>query len=339
MGGTYQMAGTNPQQAGRQPRQRQPQQRGWKLRALLIGSLGVLIVSGWYLFGRARTASELANTQGSGAQSAIDFPHIHGLGFSADGRQLIVPAHTGLRVFVDDKWQRPDVPANDYMGYAATNDGFYSSGHPGLGSQSVNPIGLVKSTDGGQTLTALGFAGESDFHLVGVGYQNHAVYVLNQAQNSKFSIGLYYTLDDGKTWQQGAMRGVPGMPLQIAVHPTNAGTVALASEQGLFLSTDNGNSFAPVGASEPVSAVAFSPDGNRLFFGSNTFSVYDISSKQSTVLSTLPLAANDTMGFIAANPMRADELAAATYNRNIYRSRDGGRSWEQIAKDGMGRAR
>ncbi len=135
------------------------------------------------------------------------------------------------------------------------------------------------------------------------------------------------------------MRGVPGQPLQIAVHPISASTVALASEQGLFLSTDYGNSFAPVGASEPVSAVAFSPDGNRLFFGSNTLSLYDIASKQNTVRSTLPLAANDAMGFIAANPVRADELAAATFGRNIYRSRDGGRSWEQIAKDGMGRAR
>jgi photosystem II stability/assembly factor-like uncharacterized protein len=244
-----------------------------------------------------------------------------------------------LRVFVDDIWQRPDVPANDYMGYAATNDGFYSSGHPSSGSGLVNPIGLVKSADGGKTLTTLGFAGESDFHLMAVGYQNHAVYVLNQAQNSKLSIGLYYSLDDGQSWQQGAMRGIPGLPLQIAVHPTSAATVALASEQGLFLSTDYGNSFAAVGASEPIPAVAFSRDGNRLFFGLNTLSVYDISSKHMTVLSTLPLATNDAMGFIAANPIRADELAAATFGRNIYRSRDGGRSWEQIAKDGMGRAR
>jgi hypothetical protein len=332
------MAGTTPQRTGR-PRQRQRQQRGWALRALLFGSLAVLIVSGWYLFGRARTAPELGNTQGSGAQGVIDFPHIHGLGFSADGRQLLVPAHTGLRVFVDDMWQSPAVPANDYMGYAATNDGFYSSGHAGTGSGLVNPIGLVKSADGGKTLTTLGFAGESDFHLMGVGYQNHAVYVLNQAQNPKLSIGLHYSLDDGRTWQQGAMRGVPGQPLQIAVHPTNAATVALASEQGLFLSTDNGNSFVPIGSAEPVSAVTFSSDGNRLFFGLNTLSVYDIASKQSTVVSTLPLAANDAIGFIAVNPVRSDELAAASFARNIYRSRDGGRSWEQIAKDGLGRAR
>src|SRR5215218_222166 len=127
------MADTTPQQAGRQPRQKQPQRRGRGLRTVLIGSLAVLIVSGWYVFGRARTAPGLTNTQGSGAQGIVDFPHIHGLGFSADGRQLIVPAHTGLRIFVDDKWQRPDVPTNDYMGYAATNDGFYSSGHPGSG--------------------------------------------------------------------------------------------------------------------------------------------------------------------------------------------------------------
>jgi hypothetical protein len=329
------MAGTRPQQTGRRPR---TQQRGRALRALLFGSFAVLIVSGWYLFGRAGTAPELSNTQSSRAGGMIDFPHIHGLGFSADGRQLLVPTHTGLRVFADDRWQRPDVPANDYMGFAATNEGFYSSGHPGPDSRLINPIGLVKSTDGGKTLNALSSAGESDFHLMGVGYQNHAVYVLNQAQNSKLAIGLYYTLDDGQNWHQAAMRAVPGQPLQIAVHPMNAATVALASEQGLFLSTDSGGSFVSIGPSGPVSAVAFSPDGNRLFFGLNTLSVYEIASKQSTVLSTLPLAANDAIGFIAVNPKRAGELAAATFGRNIYRSRDGGRTWEQIAKDGLGRA-
>jgi hypothetical protein len=44
------------------------------------------------------------------------------------------------------------------------------------------------------------------------------------------------------------------------------------------------------------------------------------------------------MSFIAANPVHPDELAVASFGRNIYRSRDGGQTWEQIAKDGLGRA-
>ncbi|MGH2535886.1 MAG: F510_1955 family glycosylhydrolase, partial [Candidatus Promineifilaceae bacterium] len=126
--------------------------------------------------------------EGSGdSPVTAEFPHIHGLGFSADGRQLFVPAHDGLRLFSDGQWQIPDAPAHDYMGYAPADDGFYSSGHPHPSSGLVNPLGLVKSTDGGQTLTRLGFEGESDFHLMGVGYQNHAIYVVNPRANSRLA--------------------------------------------------------------------------------------------------------------------------------------------------------
>jgi hypothetical protein len=329
------MARTPPRSTGRKTAQARP----WGARALLIGSFAVLLISGWYLFGRPRSATQNA---GGGAQTTaqdtVDFPHIHGLGYSADGKQLLVPAHTGLRVFAEGTWQRPNVPANDYMGYAATSDGFYSSGHPGPGARLPNPIGLVKSTDGGKELKPLGFAGESDFHLMGVGYQNHAIYVLNPAPNSKLATGLQYSLDDGRTWQQSAMRGVTSQPVQIAVHPTQANIVALASEGGLFLSTDHGNAFTPIGEAKQVTAAAFNSDGGRLFFGSNTLSVYDITSTKSTTLSTPPLGANDAISYVATNPVQADELAIATFGLSIYRSVDGGRSWEQIAKDGLGRA-
>lgn len=56
------------------------------------------------------------------------------------------------------------------MGYVATDNGFYSSGHPHPSAGLINPFGLIKSSDGGHTLTKLGFEGESDFHLMGVGY-------------------------------------------------------------------------------------------------------------------------------------------------------------------------
>ncbi|MGH2537487.1 MAG: hypothetical protein ACRDHL_08850, partial [Candidatus Promineifilaceae bacterium] len=118
--------------------------------------------------GAGQAAEAIEAGQG---QAAVEFPHIHGLGFSADGRQLFVPAHDGLRLFSNGQWQIPDAAGHDYMGYAPADDGFYSSGHPHPSSGLVNPLGLVKSNDGGQTLTRLGFEGESDFHLMGVGYQ------------------------------------------------------------------------------------------------------------------------------------------------------------------------
>lgn len=267
---------------------------------------------------------------------SVDMPHIHGLGFSADGRQLIVPAHDGLRLFADGEWAVPDVAAHDYMGYTPVDEGFYSSGHPHPSSGLANPFGLVKSTDGGETLEKLGFEGESDFHLMGVGYENHAIYVLNPAPNSRLPAGMHVSLDDGQTWRPCAVRGLTGRPIQIAVHPTEANRVAVATEGGLFLSADSGDSFTRIGDSAPVTAVAFHPDGQTLLFGANRLSAYDLASEQITAVPTPTIAADDAIGYIAANPVQDGEMALATFSRDIYLSPDNGQTWQQIAEDGKG---
>lgn len=307
---------------------------------LMVGLLAALAFGAWFAFGRSGAdgahAGDSQTAGGSHAAENVQIPHLHGLGFGADGRELFVPAHTGLRVYADGTWQNPDLLVNDYMGYAPTNDGFYSSGHPGPGSKLVNPLGLVKSSDGGKTLKTLGFAGESDFHLMGVGYENHVIYVLNPSPNSKLGTGLYHSVDEGKTWQQSTLQGVSAQPHQIAVHPTAAGTVALATDDGLFLSFDHGNTFAQIGTAALVTAVSFNPNGKQLVFGSTTLSMYDLESKQTKVLSTPQVTAKDAIAYIAVNPQRPDELAFATYGRDIYLSTGAGQTWTQIAQDGTG---
>ncbi len=304
----------------------------WAL-PLVIGVLALLVFGGWYALGRAQGVTERTHEHSG---DGVDLPHIHGLGFSPDGQQLFVPAHVGFRVFADGAWLTPDVPAHDYMGYVATDDGFYSSGHPDPASGLANPLGLVKSTDGGKTLIKLGFEGESDFHLMGVGYQNHPIYVLNPAPNSTLPAGMYYSLDDGKTWQQSAMQGVTAQPIQIAVHPTEANIVALATEDGLLISSDHGDTFERIGEAGPVTAASFSPSGERLLFGYNTLYVYDLASKQIYALQTPGISADDAIGYIAVNPVRSDEIAFATFGRDIYLSQDGGQSWQQITQSGTG---
>jgi hypothetical protein len=307
---------------------------------VILGVLAALAFGAWFAFGRggaesAHEGDSLSAGEGH-AGDEVQIPHLHGLGFSADGRELVVPAHTGLRIYADSRWQNPDLPVNDYMGYAPTDDGFYSSGHPGSGSNLVNPLGLVKSSDGGKTLTPVGFAGESDFHLMAVGYRNHAIYVFNPSPNSKLGTGLYSSVDEGKTWQQSALEGVKSQPVQIAVHPTAAGTVALATDEGVLLSSNHGSTFEQIGAVVPVTAVAWSPDGKQLVFGATKLSAYDVESKQIKELSTPSIEGQDAIAYIAVNPQRRDELAFATYARDIYRSSNAGQTWTQIAQDGAG---
>jgi hypothetical protein len=266
--------------------------------------------------------------------TSVELMHMHGLGFSPDGRQLIVPAHDGFRIYADSKWFKPDVTAHDYMGYTPSSDGFYSSGHPHPSSGLVNPFGLIKSTDGGKTLVKLGFEGETDFHFMAVGYQNHAIYVGNPEANSRLSPGVHYSLDDGQTWQQSALEGVTGQFIQMAVHPVDANVVVLATEDGLWLSSDYGSSFTQIGAGDTVTAVTFSPDGKTLLFGYQGVSAYDLASQQITDLPTPTVDSEDAVSYLAINPVQPDEIALATFNKDIYLSRDGGETWKQIADDG-----
>jgi hypothetical protein len=306
---------------------------------LTAATLAIFLLAGCVNAGGGENPTEAGPTPATAeGQVEIEMPHIHGLGFSADPGdnrgQLIVPAHDGLRIFGDGEWHIPDVPAHDYMGYAAVDNGFYSSGHPHPSSGLVNPLGLVKSTDGGQTLTQMGFAGESDFHLMAVGYESHTIYVLNPAANSQLSAGMYYSLDDGQTWQESTLQGISAQPIQVAVHPTESNIVALATEDGLFLSDDYGNSFDQVGEAGPITAATFSSGGENLLFGFDQLFVYNLAAQAIASQPSPPMAEGDAIGYIAVNPVQAGEIAVATLNRDIYLSADGGQSWQRIAQAG-----
>ena len=121
------------------------------------------------------------------AQSPVMLVHVHGLAYSADGERLMIPSHHGLAVYENGKWSKAPGPQHDYMGFAATANYIYSSGHPAPGAGLVNPFGLLRSRDGAKTWDQLGLEGESDFHLLATGWNTNAVYVWNSSANSRRS--------------------------------------------------------------------------------------------------------------------------------------------------------
>ncbi len=295
--------------------------------AIFIIGIGLLLVLGWLL---TRPSNQSA--------AKVTFPHIHGLAFSSDGSQIIAPAHDGFRVYENGAWKIPaEVPARDYMGYSAVDAGFYSSGHPQPGTTEINPMGLVKSGDLGDSLTKLGFEGETDFHLMAVGFYNHAIYVINPAPNSELQAGLYYSLDDGKTWTPSAGSGITHQPYALAVHPTDAETVAMATEGGLFLSIDYGESFSLIGPPNAVIAVTFSPFSDSLLFGAEGLKQYGLGNNEMVSLEIPSFDAGDVVLYIAISPVNDDHVALATANLDIFYTKDGGSSWDQIADNGQGK--
>ena len=271
--------------------------------------------------------------------TVIEFPHLHGMGFSPDGQSLIVAAHDGTRIFTQGIWQIPAAPAHDYMGYAPSDDGFYSSGHPAPDSSLPNPLGIIKSTDGGQTIANLSAVGERDFHVLGVGYINHALYVFNSSATRQIPAGIAVSRDDGTTWSSAPVQGLSARPNAIAVHPTDAQIVAFATDDGMWLSADAGATVTRLADTETTTAATFSVADGRLWYGGQSLAVYDRMSQVSTRIELPELARGQTMVAIAINPRDSNDVVIGTAARSIYRSRDGGRSWGTLVQAGRADAR
>ena len=266
--------------------------------------------------------------------------HVHGLAYSADGQQLMIPSHHGLAIYRDGKWSKAPGPAHDYMGFAAARTRLYSSGHPAEGSGLVNPFGLIVSDDGGRTWQKRGLEGETDFHILGVSWNTNAIYVWNPEPSSKMrATGVHYTLNDGFTWQRAAAKGIRGRPYAIAVHPDNAKIVAIATAAGIFLSRDSGESFEPVASGGQGLTVFFDLDGKYLWHSSHDGSprlARTALEGGANATATLPVLTNDAVAYVAQNPVISKEYAIATFERSVYVTRDGGRTWHQIARNGRG---
>lgn len=272
------------------------------------------------------------------AHAQATLVHVHGLSYSADGKRLMIPSHFGLAIYEDGKWSKAPGPEHDYMGFSGTARHIYSSGHPAPGSGLVNPFGLLRSRDGGKTWDKLALEGESDFHMMAAGWNSNAVYVWNPEPNSRMSAsGLHYTVNDGFTWKRASANGLAGDLRAIAIHPDDPAMLAIATSQGLYVSRDHGERFTRA-ASGPAFAPWFDLDGKHIWHsgfagGKHVLIQMPLAGGGRTQIELPPLQ-DDAVGFLAQNPMARDEYAVATFQRDVYLSKDSGRTWKQIARRG-----
>jgi hypothetical protein len=275
------------------------------------------------------------------AQSAVTLTHVHGLAYSADGKQLMVPSHHGLAVYREGKWSKAPGPMHDYMGFAATRVRIYSSGHPAPGSPLPDPFGLIRSVDGGTSWEKLGLTGESDFHLLAASWNTNAVYVWNAEKNSRMpSPGLYLTLNEGFMWQHAVAKGLAGKLRALAVHPGDAKIVAAATSSGIYISRNSGDNFEPLARGAEGLAVFFDLNGNHLWHstydGNPRLVRLDLKAGTASTIALPPLR-DDAVAHISQNPANPGEYAIATFERSVYISKDAGKMWKRIADRGSGK--
>ena len=277
-------------------------------------------------------------THSAAAEKGVTLVHVHGLSFSPDGKRLFIPSHVGLAIYSEGKWSKAPGPEHDFMGFSATRGALYSSGHPASGSSLRNPFGLLRSKDGGKTWEPLGLTGEADFHIMAVSYASSAVYVLNSVPNSRMrAAGIHFTTDEGKTWQANKSSGLLGKVAALAVHPSKGNVLAAATDAGVFLSVNSGDTFSAAAAGAQALSVCFDLDGVYLWYGGYqgkaTLSRMDLRTRKLDPFSIPPMT-RDAVAYITQNPVKRREYAIATLARNVYISGDGGKSWKQIAEKG-----
>lgn len=274
---------------------------------------------------------------GVAAAQSVTLADIHGLAYSTDDNRLIVALHEGMAVYSAGRWSKASAPQHDYMGFSATKNRFYSGGHPAPGSGLTNPLGLIVSGDGGRTWDKGGLDGESDFHTLGTSYETNAIYVYSPGRNSRMDRpGIYSTLNGGFRWTRLPAQGLSGTVRAIAVHPSNPRIVAIATSDGLFLSTDGGDGFDRLAAGQALAAL-FDLDAENLLY-----SMYDGAARlyrhslkaRSRAEVALPSLTRDAVSQIAQNPAERTEYAIATSERSVFLTRNMGKNWTQIAQNG-----
>ncbi|MEV8085525.1 F510_1955 family glycosylhydrolase [Pseudarthrobacter oxydans] len=198
-----------------------------------------------------------AGTAPSTAAAGLPSSHVHGLSVNRETDQVLLATHEGLF----DVTKSPGTQigdTNDLMGFTAAADQgvFYASGHPGPGSDLPNPLGLIRSLDGGKTWEQLSRQSESDFHALAATKSGIIAYD-----------GTLQISPDGKTWSAASADFVPAA---LASTP-ETDTVLATTRDGLQRSTDGGktwelNTTAPiiqfVAFASGTTVLGVEPDGS-----------------------------------------------------------------------------
>ncbi|HET7399403.1 MAG TPA: exo-alpha-sialidase [Intrasporangium sp.] len=176
------------------------------------------------------------------ARSALPSGHVHGIGRDPADGTLYLATHEGLFRRASSAWQRVG-PVIDLMGFAVAGPGrFLASGHPGIGVDLPQPVGLIESRDGGQSWTVRSRGGASDFHTL-----------TSWAKGVIGFDGRLRSTSDGASWRE---LSLDAEPRSVASSPDGAAVLATTAE-GLRLSTDHGASWRTAGSSPLLLLVAW----------------------------------------------------------------------------------
>lgn len=180
--------------------------------------------------------------------------HVHGLGIDPGDGTLYAATHNGLfeipesgrATRIGDRYQ-------DTMGFTVIGPRhFLASGHPDMADddlfeQGTPPhLGLIESTDGGESWKKRSLFGQADFHAI---VAAHARVYAYDSTGARLLVS-----SDNTNWEtrnEGILLGA------LAVDPGDPNTIVAATEAGPEVSRDGGRTFAALDGAPVLAMVAW----------------------------------------------------------------------------------
>ena len=199
----------------------------------------------------------------------------------------------------------------DVMGFTTLGKALFASGHPSQGSKMPNPIGLVKSLDGGSTWKAVSLVGKVDFHFL-EGARSDLYGADSQTGN------LIYSADSGKTWSSLGSNTFT----DIAVSPDTSGMAIAINNSELLLTENAFKSTTKIKNALKFTQVEWRNSGLYGLSG-NTLYKSTNSGKTWTKLNTF----KGVPGILSAS----DQMMLVTVGSDIYTSSNAGKKFKILS--------
>ncbi|MEX2290553.1 MAG: exo-alpha-sialidase [Mycobacteriales bacterium] len=264
-----------------------------------------------WLKGQEPAAREVPLPAGQFPEPGIE--HTHGLGVDPADGVLYAATHFGLLRLEDGRMTRVANRYQDTMGFEVVGPGrFLGSGHPDFREDNPPLLGLIESTDGGQSWTPLSLRGEADFHAIGSAHDR--IYAYDSTSETFMVSG------DGRSWDRRSQLVV----LDFAVSPQDPDLVVAATEAGPRTSTDGGRTWASLAGAPDLAVLSWD---DELVAVSQDGGVHASEDRGRTWSARGRVGGEPEAMTVAAVDGR-HSIFVAVAERGILRSRDGGHTFQ-----------
>jgi len=244
------------------------------------------------------------------AETLNSVSHIHHV--KVVEKKMFVLTHEGLFELVNkNEMKLVGKDKIDVMGFTTLGKVLFASGHPSEGSKMPNPIGLIKSVDGGLSWKAISLVGKVDFHfLEGAGSDLYGA----DSQTGN----LMYSADAGKTWKSLGTNTFT----DIAVSPTLTGLAVAIKGSQLLITKDAFNTTIEVKSKLKFTQVEWRDSGLYALSGTSLYMSSDLGNtwKKLNTFKGVP-------GILSAS----DQLMLVTVGSDIYTSSNAGKKFTRVS--------